>query len=300
MLCALAGGIASIFNSDEGLGFEFLEGLRSIGHIFIPVAGIMASIPYLSLMIESVFGPVFGLVGADPAIAATTLIAVDMGGYQLADTLATSRESWIMAMIVGYMAGATIVFSIPVGLALLPKSDHQYMALGIMSGILSIPVGVFVTCLILIMMPPEIRSQVSTATSELYQLQLDFSTLVINLMPLILFVVALALGLRFIPDRMITGFMWFGRLMDAGIKLVLVFSIIEYFTGAFSTVMGSWGFDPIIADKENQFRALEVAGYIGIMLAGAFPMVYLIQKYLARPMETFGKSIGLELSLIHI
>lgn len=92
---------------------------------------------------------------------------------------------------------------------------------------------------------------------------------------------------------MITGFMWFGRLMDAGIKLVLVFSIVEYFTGFFSTLFGNWGFDPIIADEEDQFRALETAGYIGIMLAGAFPMVYLLRKYLAAPLESVGSKVGL-------
>ncbi len=45
MLCALVGAIAAIFNDKKGLGKEFLEGLHAIGHIFIPVAGIMASIP---------------------------------------------------------------------------------------------------------------------------------------------------------------------------------------------------------------------------------------------------------------
>jgi hypothetical protein len=67
---------------------------------------------------------------------------------------------------------------------------------------------------------------------------------------------------------------------------------VEYFTGFFSTVFGSWGFDPIIADEQDQFRALEIAGYIGIMLAGAFPMVYLLTKYLAGPMEVIGARIG--------
>src|SRR5690554_1804195 len=87
MACAVAGAIASIRNSEEGLGKEFIEGLHSIGPIFIPVAGIMASIPYLSRFIEAAVGPLFALIGADPSIAATTIIAVDMGGYQLADAL---------------------------------------------------------------------------------------------------------------------------------------------------------------------------------------------------------------------
>ena len=125
MLCAAAGAVASIFNDREGLGKEFLEGLQAIGHIFIPVAGIMASIPILSAVVKAVFGPVFETFGADPSIAATSFIAVDMGGYQLALRLAGSPESWIMAMVVGYMAGATIVFSIPVGLALLDKRGSR-------------------------------------------------------------------------------------------------------------------------------------------------------------------------------
>ncbi|PTX64652.1 ethanolamine transporter [Melghirimyces profundicolus] len=293
MASAILGAFASIRNSEEGLGKEFMEGLYSIGYIFVPVAGIMASIPYLSKIIESVFGPVFGLVGSDPAIAATTFIAVDMGGYQLADALAATRESWIMAMMVGYMAGATIIFSIPVGLALLEKRDHKYMALGVMSGILTVPVGVFISCLILSLSHAEVREAVSTNAEATYQLALGLGSILANLAPLIVLCVAIAVGLRFIPDAMIRGFMWFGKIMDAGIKLVLVFSIVEYFTSWFSTLFGSWGFDPIIADKEDQFRALEIAGYIGIMLAGAFPMVYLMRKYLAKPLEFAGQKLGL-------
>ncbi|SFI31761.1 ethanolamine utilization protein EutH [Aerobium aerolatum] len=295
MACAVAGAIASIRNAEEGLGKEFREGIYAIGPIFIPVAGIMASIPYLSEFVRVLVGPLFSAIGADPAIAATTIIAVDMGGYQLADALAQTRDGWIMASVVGYMAGATIIFSIPVGLAMLQKSDHKYMALGIMSGILSVPIGVFITCALLAISGMDVRPAIATADPEtMHAIGLGFGTIIINLLPLIVFCGAIALGLRFIPDAMITGFLWFGRIMYAGITLVLVFSIVEYFTGFFSNVIGGWGFDPIIADEADQFRALEIAGYIGIMLAGAFPMVYLLTKYLAGPMEALGNRIGVE------
>lgn len=292
MACAVAGAIASIRNPESGLGKEFIEGIHAIGPIFIPVAGIMASIPYLSEFIRVAAGPLFALVGADPSIAATTVIAVDMGGYQLADALAGSRDAWIVATVVGYMAGATIIFSIPVGLAMLAKADHKYMALGIMSGILSVPVGVFVACAIIAFAGLEVRPDINTSGEATYQVALTLVEILRNLLPLIVFCVAIALGLRFVPDAMIAGFLWFGRIMYAGITLVLVFSIVEYFTGLFSNLFGGWGFDPIIADEADQFRALEIAGYIGIMLAGAFPMVYLLTKYLERPMEAIGSRIG--------
>ncbi len=294
MACAVAGAIASIRSEESGLGGEFITGLYSIGPIFVPVAGIMASIPYLSQFISVVFGPLHDAVGSDAALAATTFIAVDMGGYQLADALAKTREAWIMAMVTGYMAGATIVFSIPVGLAMLHKREHKYMALGVMSGILSIPIGVFVTCMIMALTNVQVREIVSANAESTYVLALSLGGILANLVPLIVICIAIAVGLWLVPNIMIRGFLTFGNLMTAALKLVLVFCIVEYFTGVFTTVLGGWGFDPIIADEADQFRALEIAGYIGIMLCGAFPMVYLIKKYLARPMEVIGNKVGLE------
>lgn len=293
MVCAVAGAFAYIRDPESGLGKEFREGLHAIGPIFIPVAGIMAAIPYLSQIISGGVGPLFSLIGADPSIAATTIIAIDMGGYQLAEVLAETREAWLMASLVGYMAGATIIFSIPVGLAMLDKRDHKYMALGIMSGILSVPVGVFIAAAIIAVFGVAIRPEIVATGEATLQLALGFGEIFRNLLPLIIFCVALALGLRLAPDAMITGFLWFGKLMYAAITLVLVFSIVEYFTEFFTNVLGGWGFDPIIADEADQFRALEIAGYIGIMLAGAFPMVYLITRYLSGPMEAFGSRVGL-------
>ena len=48
-----------------------------------------------------------------------------------------------------------------------------------------------------------------------------------------------------------------GRIMDIGIKLVLVGCIVEYFTtifygqGVFTFLFGGWSFNPIIADKDD-------------------------------------------------
>lgn len=294
MIFVVLGALAAIRDSQQGMGKEFIEGIHCIGPTFIPVAGIMAALPYLSKFVESTFGPVFASIGADPAIGATTIIAVDMGGYQLAQVLATTKENWLMAMVVGYMAGATIIFSIPVGLAMLQPKDHKYMALGIMSGLLSIPIGVFVACAVLALGEPMVRDAIGSNLEANYQISLSFAVILRNLFPLIIFCVVLALGLRFFPDKMIRGFLWFGRIMYGAITMILAFSIVEYFTGFFTFVFGHWGFDPIIADKADQFRALEIAGYGGIMLAGAFPMVYAIGKYLEKPVSALGRRFGLD------
>lgn len=293
MGCALVGALASVIRPESELGKEFVAGIDSLGPIFLPVAGIMASAPFLTAFVSSVFGPLYSAVGADPAMAATTFIAVDMGGYQLADALAQTRESWIMAMVTGYMAGATIVFTIPVALKMLEKKDRKYLALGVMSGLLAIPVGVLVASVIIAFSNPVIREAVSTNGEATYQLALGFATIAHNLLPLVVICVALALGLKFKPDAMIKGFIVFGRVLESALKIVFVLVVVEYFTGVFSTVFGGFGFDPIIADEEDIFRALEVSGAIAMMLCGAFPMVWLIKRFLSKPLGALGRVFGL-------
>lgn len=293
MACALVGCIASVVRPESELGQQFVAGIDSIGPIFLPVAGIMAAAPYLTAFVSAVFGPAYGLLGADPAMAATTFIAVDMGGYQLADALAQTRESWIMAMMTGYMAGATIVFTIPVALKMLEKRDRKYLALGVMSGLLAIPIGVLVASVIIALAHPVVRETVSTNAEATYMLALEFGTIALNLVPLIIICVLLAAGLKFKPDAMIKGFIVFGRVMESALKIVFVLVVIEYFTGVFTATLGGFGFDPIIADEADIFRALEVSGAIGMMLCGAFPMVYLIKRYLAKPLAKIGGVFGL-------
>ena len=293
MACAIAGCFASVFKEESPLGKEFLAGIDSIGAIFLPVAGIMASAPYLTWFVSHIFGPLYGLVGADQAMAATTFIAVDMGGYQLAEALAQTKESWIMAMMTGYMAGATIVFSIPVALKMLQKADRRYLAIGEMVGFITIPVGVLVSSVIIALANPSIREVIATSGDATYELALSFWLIFRNLIPLIIICGAIAIGLYVIPEKMIKGFNIFGKIMDSTLRIVFVLCVVEYFTGIFTTIFGGWGFEPIIADEEDINRALEISGYIGIMLCGAFPMVYLIKTYLARPLDAVGRGMGL-------
>lgn len=294
MAFVLIGAVAAIRDDQSGLGKEFMQGLHSIGYLFIPVAGVMAALPYLSRFIESVAGPVWEALGADPSTAATTFIASDMGGYQLAEATAGSTGDWITAMVIGFMAGATITFSIPVGLAMLQRSDHKYMALGIMSGVLTIPVGAIITMTIIAATDLTIRPDSSTSGDSSAAIEgVDLVALLGNMVPLLIIVLAIAGGLKFAPNVMIRIFMAFGRVLDGAIKLLLAVSIVEYFTGLGTKIFGTWGLDSIIATPEDQFRPLEIAGYVGIMLAGAFPMVYAIKKYLARPLAAVGGKVGI-------
>lgn len=293
MICAVIGCLASIFKPDSELGNQFIEGINAIGSIFLPVAGIMAALPILSGILTQVIGPLFSLLGADPAIGVTTILAADMGGYQLAHSIAQTKEAWIIATTIGYMAGATIVFSIPVALKIIDKKFHRQMSLGIMVGFITVPLGVLITNGIIMLTNPLIRESVATEGVPTYLLSMTLPMLLTNMLPLIIICLLLALGLWKIPEQMIKGFSIFGTFIDAFTKIVFTLVVVEYFTGFFSTTFGSWPFDSIIADEVDINRALEIAGYIGMMLCGAYPMVYLIQKYLAKPIEKISTKIGM-------
>ncbi|MDO4232937.1 MAG: ethanolamine utilization protein EutH [Lautropia sp.] len=293
MAFVLIGALGAIKDDTVGIGKEFKEGIHSIGPIFLPVAGIMASIPYLSMFVEAITGRVFAAMGADSSMAAGALIAGDMGGYNLAHSIASTPDAFVMAAATSFMSGATIVFSIPVGLAMLERQHHQQMALGIMSGVLAIPVGVFVTIALLKLTSTPVRTEISTHADSVHVFSMGWLQIFSNLMPIVIFVVVLAALIRFATSLIIRTFLIFGKVMDAMLKLILALVVIEYFTQIPSTLWNGWGFNPVIADQKDQFRALEIAGYIGIMLAGAFPLVYVLRRALSGPFERLGRSFNI-------
>ncbi|CAI1595674.1 ethanolamine utilization protein EutH [Serratia proteamaculans] len=293
MAGTLLGAMASVIKPESGLGKEFVNGIHSIGPVFLAQAGIMAAIPILSYAITYTVGPLFQSMGSDASIAALSIIAVDMGGYQLADAIAANRDQWITAMLIGYTSGASIVYLIPVGLVMLQQKDHKYLALGAMAGLISIPFGVLISLTIITFNNIPVRDIISTSSPANHYLSIDFFNALQLLSPLFVFCILLALGLKYRTLLMVKCFLFFGKIMDAFIKMVLAACIVQHFTGVFSKLFGGWVFDPLFADEKELYRAIEIAGYIGIMLAGTFPICYLFQKYCQRPMKFIGRQLRL-------
>ena len=167
------------------------------------------------------------------------------------------------------------------------------MALGAMSGILSIPFGVFTSCFLMWLIKPMVRTSFATTGEPMYQLQMNLGVVLLNLVPLILFCVLLAVGLKLFPKVMVKAFMIFGRVLLAVLTLIVAAAVIEYYTGLFSATVG-WGFDPVFGDDSQPFRAIEVLGSIAMMLSGAFPFVYLVRKIFGKPLSLLGRKIGLD------
>lgn len=292
MGCAVIGVIGAIRDEKSGIGKEFMTAFHQLGIIFIPFAGMLASMPYIEKFVVFLFGGLFEKIGADIAIAGALIMAPDMGGYQLTESLASSPETWVIALFVSYCSGPIIGYSIPLGFSILDKRDHKFFGLGIMAGILSIPFGVMVMTLLTKFTGTPVRDTISNTAPSDFNLLYSWGQIWINMLPILVFCLILALLLRFFIDIMVKAFLVFGRFLDIAIKIVLVLSIIEYFTGIFSKIFSGWAFAPIIADAEDQFRALENAGYIALMLAGAYPMIYLIDKFFGKALQKLGSKCG--------
>jgi ethanolamine transporter EutH len=66
------------------------------------------------------------------------------------------------------MMGATTIFTILLGLAMLKKEDRLYIPLGIRCRALVIPVGAFVSCLLLSAMEVSVRPNIITPDGAIY------------------------------------------------------------------------------------------------------------------------------------
>ncbi|GHV33555.1 ethanolamine utilization protein EutH [Spirochaetia bacterium] len=275
MLILMAlGGIDYFVGKKFGLGIKYEEGFMAMGALTMNMAGAVCIAPVLGEWLKPVLGPIFQVFGASPAMFATTILACDMGGYPLAmslagvdlNNMAAASQDAINAgnfagLILGSMMGATVVFSIPVGLGLIDIKDRPFLAKGILIGLITIPLG----CL---------AGGAIAGYGFVWMLQ--------NLIPVIIFAVVVALGLIFLQKLMITIFLWFGRFVIAFLTIALVLAGIEGSTGLV-----------IIKGMAPISEAFGIVGGIAVVLAGAFSLVYLLTKYLGKPLEGLGKVLGM-------
>lgn len=270
MIFMLVGAIDKIRGNKHGYGEKFEEGFNAIGPLALSMAGVVAAAPVLAKLLGPIITPLYTLVGADPSMFATTLLACDMGGYPLAMELASDASYGSFAgLILGTMMGPTIVFTIPVALGILAKEDRPYLGAGVLAGMITIPLGCIVGGLVMNMMT---------------DYHISFVQILINLIPVIVIAALIVLGLWFAPAKMISGFNVFGSGVTIVITALTAIAVFEQVTGIMFPL-----FDVMATPDEAGMTPLNsgllTCGQIGIVLIGAFPMVEWITR-------TFGKVLG--------
>jgi ethanolamine transporter len=265
---ALAGIVDLAFLKNKwGLGPEFQRGIELIGPLCLAIVGIIAFVPEIAWVIQHTITPLWTMMGLDPSLAVTSIIAVDMGGYQLALAVAQDQTIGEWAGIVyGSMMGATIVFSIPVGLSAIKKSDIPSFAKGTLFGIAAIPFGTFVGGVMM---------------------GIDVLAVLKNLIPPVIFSIILIICLAFWPRGTTKVFVVFSKgvtmfgLLGMGVAMIkdLILTPIAN-TGAFA--MTDVPFFNILGSCTD---GIIVAGQVGLMLSGALPFIYCLNKLLRKPLK---------------
>ena len=259
---AVLGALDRIFGGRLGIGKAFEEGILAMGSLALAMIGVITLAPVLAAVLKPVIVPVYRFLGADPAMFAGTILACDMGGGSLARELTADPQAALLGgVLTGSMLGATVVFTIPVAMGILKAEDRGFMAKGILCGIVTVPVGILVGGLV--------------AGFPLFMV-------LRNLVPIVLIAALIALGLWKFEKAMIKGFGLFGKAVIALITVGLVSAIVEALTG-FAVIPGM---NPI----EDGFHTV---GEIAIVLAGAFPLVYVLTKLLRKPLLKLGRLLGI-------
>lgn len=272
VLFAIAGAFDFLFLKNKyGLGQKFKEGIELIGPLCFAIVGIIAFVPLIAWCIENTISPLYEKMGLDPSMAVTSIIAIDMGGYQL--SMAVTKDTLIgnwAGIVYGSMMGATIVYTIPVGLQAIKAKDRDYFAKGVLYGIAAIPFGTFVGGLMM---------------------GINVITVLLNLIPAVIFSVIVIVCLAIWPNGTTNAFRFFGKFVTAfGIVAMLVAMIKQFVlvpiadTGAFDiTAVPFWNL------VGSCTEGVEVAGLIGLILSGAMPFAFCLNKWLAKPISSISK-----------
>ena len=259
---AVLGALDRILGNHWGLGKEFENGILAMGSLALAMVGVVTLAPVLANLLRPVVVPVFRWLGADPAMFAGTILACDMGGGALARQMTADPQAALLGgVLTGSMLGATIVFTIPVAMGILEERDRPVMAKGILCGVVTIPVGIFVGGI--------------TAGFPV-------GMVLRKLIPIVLIGALIALGLWRAEKAMIKGFAVFGKLVVVVVTIGLACAIVEALTG--------YAIIPGMAPISEGFSTV---GTIAIILAGAFPLVYVVTKLLRRPLMAAGRLLGI-------
>lgn len=260
---AVIGALDKITGNHLKLGDEFEKGILTLGPLSLSMIGMMTIAPVLADLLLPVITPVANFLHFDPSALAGILIANDMGGAALADGVATDPLlGSFHGLSVASMLGATVSFTIPVALRSSKKENHDDVLLGLLCGIATIPVGCFVSGIVMGIKP---------------------LTVLLNLSPALLISVIIILGLLFLRKITVKIFSIFGKLITILITAGLALGIFQQLTG--KVILKNTA--PIMESAATVFT-------ICITLAGTFPLIAIISKILKKPLSALGKKLGLD------
>lgn len=255
------GGIDLMLGNRFGLGTQFEKGFQMLGPVALSMSGILCLAPVLTRVLGPVVTPLCSLLRLDPAIFGS-ILAIDMGGYQLSVELAQDPEFGLFSgVILSSIFGCTLVFTIPVGVGFLKTADRPYFIRGILIGLTTMPFSIVVSGLLL---------------------KLPLFRLLWNCTPILLLSLVLGIGVMRFPNAMLIALEKFA----AFIRTVAIFGL----TASAVTHLSGWEFLPGLLPLEESMQTITS---ICIVMLGSMPLAEVIQRILRAPLRKISEKTGL-------
>ena len=260
---AMLGALDRICGNKLGLGKEFEKGFHLLGPMALSMIGMITLAPLIAYWLAPCFDGFYALFGLDPSIIPAAVFANDMGGDSLAREIMKDESVGLLhALVTSSMMGCTISFTIPYALGVVKKERYKELFLGMLCGIVTIPLGCFAAGLIL---------------------KIPVGTLFVNLLPLVLISALLAAGLLLIPKVMVKIFSGLGIFMRVIITAGLALGIFQELTGIV-----------LISQLASVWEGADICFRAAMTLSGAFPFMYVVSKCLQKPIRALGKAIKVD------
>lgn len=257
---ALLGGLDRLFGNRFGMGDQFEQGFLLLGPTALSMAGIICLTPLLTLLLKTVAAPLCTFLGLDPALLGS-ILAMDMGGYQLSmDLAATPAFGIYFGIFVAATFGCTLSFTLPVGMGMLAPESRPLFAKGLLIGLSLMPL--------------------SLIFAGLMQ-GISFLPLLLQLIPLLLLCALLMVGIAKWPKATIRCFTVLSALLKAAATIGLALGAASCLTG--------WEI-PYLSPLED---AMKVVASIGIAMLGSLPLAALLRRVLKHPMIWVEERTGL-------
>lgn len=257
---ALIGAFDYIIGNKIGVGKEFEKGIQLLGTMMLSMVGMLVLAPLFSTLLERLIGGMTGIL--DPSVIPALLFANDMGGASMSMAMANDvLIGKFSGLVVSSMMGVTFSFTLPYALGVVKKEQHNELFFGFLCGIVTIPFGCIVGGIIL---------------------GVPFLSLIINLLPLIIICIVIAIGLLKMPNLCVKVF----SILGVFIKILVVIGLA---IGIFETVTGL----DVIPYTATIAETGQIILNIACVLAGAFPLMNILSRILKKPMAFFGKKIGI-------
>lgn len=262
LIFSIIGALDKLFGNKLGMGKEFDRAFSLFTPMASSMLGILAVAPAVGVWLEPVFEGFYNLFGIDPSIIPASLFANDMGGMTIAREICKDQAVGnFNAFVISSMMGCVISFTIPVAISMVKKEQHKDLFFGFLCGIVTVPVGGFVSGLIC---------------------GLGVGEILLNLLPLLLLSGIIAAGLALAPNVSIKIFSVFGWLMRAAGIAGLICAIFTFLTKI--------EIDPYFGSLES---AAMICVNACVTLTGMMPLMYLVKKLLNKPAERISAKMGI-------